>query len=182
MSFSARNIFKILSSFLMQKSPLHEEVCVPEETTAGLWGPLPDSHVVLFLDFDGVCHRCKNETFERMPLVEKLLDKCPSMVIVISSSWRECASITYLKSLFRLPYRDKVIGATDSVYLNLISQVCGLLSVRTLYFHIELKHLSALMTTNHYSRSVIHICKKPIITPASPNLILQLLTPGIICL
>ncbi|MGQ0304084.1 hypothetical protein [Escherichia coli] len=47
-----------------------------------------------------------------MPLVEKLLDKCPSMVIVISSSWRECASITYLKSLFRLPYRDKVIGAT----------------------------------------------------------------------
>ncbi|HHP9171863.1 TPA: HAD domain-containing protein, partial [Salmonella enterica subsp. enterica serovar 4,[5],12:i:-] len=47
----------------MQKSPLHEEVCVPEETTAGLWGPLPDSHVVLFLDFDGVCHRCKNETF-----------------------------------------------------------------------------------------------------------------------
>ncbi|WP_409998345.1 HAD domain-containing protein [Escherichia coli] len=102
----------------MQKSPLHEEVCVPEETTAGLWGPLPDSHVVLFLDFDGVCHRCKNETFERMPLVEKLLDKCPSMVIVISSSWRECASITYLKSLFRLPYRDKVIGATDSVYLK----------------------------------------------------------------
>lgn len=77
----------------MQKSPLHEEVCVPEETTAGLWGPLPDSHVVLFLDFDGVCHRCKNETFERMPLVEKLLDKCPSMVIVISSSWRECASM-----------------------------------------------------------------------------------------
>ncbi|UXF06956.1 hypothetical protein N5O75_26465 (plasmid) [Escherichia coli] len=53
-----------------------------------------------------------------MPLVEKLLDKCPSMVIVISSSWRECASITYLKSLFRLPYRDKVIGATDSVYLK----------------------------------------------------------------
>lgn len=102
----------------MQKSTLHEEVCVPEETTAGLWGPLPDSHVVLFLDFDGVCHRCKNETFERMPLVEKLLDKCPSMVIVISSSWRECASITYLKSLFRLPYRDKVIGATDSVYLK----------------------------------------------------------------
>ncbi|WP_311237457.1 hypothetical protein [Escherichia coli] len=59
MSFSARNIFKILSSFLMQKSPLHEEVCVPEETTAGLWGPLPDSHVVLFLDFDGVCHGAK---------------------------------------------------------------------------------------------------------------------------
>ncbi|MEY0865243.1 hypothetical protein AB7215_26100, partial [Escherichia coli] len=48
----------------MQKSPLHEEVCVPEETTAGLWGPLPDSHVVLFLDFDGVCHRCKNETLK----------------------------------------------------------------------------------------------------------------------
>ncbi len=57
----------------MQKSPLHEEVCVPEETTAGLWGPLPDSHVVLFLDFDGVCHRCKNETFERMPLGKRKL-------------------------------------------------------------------------------------------------------------
>ncbi len=85
----------------MQKSPLHEEVCVPEETTAGLWGPLPDSHVVLFLDFDGVCHRCKNETFERMPLVEKLLDKCPSMVIVVVQfvAW-VLASITYLKISF----------------------------------------------------------------------------------
>ncbi|EGL0106826.1 HAD domain-containing protein [Enterobacter hormaechei] len=70
------------------------------------------------LDFDGVCHRCKNETFERMPLLEKLLDNCPAMVIVISSSWRECANTSYLKSLFRVPYRDKIIGATGSVYLK----------------------------------------------------------------
>ncbi|EGO4234233.1 hypothetical protein ITZ56_001824 [Escherichia coli] len=118
MSSSARNLFKILSSFLIQKNPLHEEACVHEETTAGLWAPLPDSHVVLFLDFDGVCHRCKNETFERMPLLEKLLDNCPAMVIVISSSWRECANTRYLKSLFRMPYRDKIIGATGSVYLK----------------------------------------------------------------
>lgn len=118
MSSSARNLFKILSSFLIQKNPHHEEVCVHEETTAGLWAPLPDSHVVLFLDFDGVCHRCKNETFERMPLLEKLLDNCPAMVIVISSSWRECANTSYLKSLFRVPYRDKIIGATGSVYLK----------------------------------------------------------------
>ncbi len=104
--------------FLIQKNPHHEEVCVHEETTAGLWAPLPDSHVVLFLDFDGVCHRCKNETFERMPLLEKLLDNCPAMVIVISSSWRECANTSYLKSLFRVPYRDKIIGATGSVYLK----------------------------------------------------------------
>ncbi|MCK0361323.1 hypothetical protein MVA85_26270, partial [Salmonella sp. 14ESS1484] len=52
-----------------------------------------------------------------MHLIERLLDASPSMFIVISSSWRECGSITYLKSLFRSPYRDRVIGATPSLYL-----------------------------------------------------------------
>ncbi|HFV9915895.1 TPA: HAD domain-containing protein [Salmonella enterica subsp. diarizonae serovar 61:l,v:z35] len=88
-----------------------------EESTAGLWGPLPSIHVVLFLDFDGVIHKCQNESFEWMYLIERLLDASPSMFIVISSSWRECGSISYLKSLFRSPYRDRVIGATPSLYL-----------------------------------------------------------------
>lgn len=88
-----------------------------DESTAGLWGPLPLIHIVLFLDFDGVIHKCQNESFERMYLIEKLLDASPSMFIFISSSWRECGSITYLKSLFRSPYRDRVIGATPSLCL-----------------------------------------------------------------
>lgn len=94
-----------------------DEILSQEELTAGLWEPLPSIHVVLFLDFDGVVHKCQNESFERMYLIERLLDASPSMFIVISSSWRECGSITYLKSLFSSPYRGRVIGATPSLYL-----------------------------------------------------------------
>jgi hypothetical protein len=89
-----------------------------EMPVAGLWRPLPAKHVVLFLDFDGVCHPCQNETFDKMPLIERLLTQCPHMVIVISSSWRESASVGYLRSLFPKTCVDRVIGATGSLYLR----------------------------------------------------------------
>ncbi|MCW1829994.1 HAD domain-containing protein [Enterobacter asburiae] len=88
-----------------------------EKAVAGLWRPLPEKHVVLFLDFDGVCHPCQSETFEKMPLLERLLEECPAMVIVISSSWRECASVGYLRALFPKTCEDRLIGATSSLYL-----------------------------------------------------------------
>lgn len=110
-------LFNLCSSPQQPKNKDVDGILSHEEITAGLWGPLPSIHVVLFLDFDGVVHKCQNESFERMHLIERLLDASPSMFIVISSSWRECGSITYLKSLFRSPYRDRVIGATPSLYL-----------------------------------------------------------------
>ncbi|WP_263303127.1 HAD domain-containing protein [Escherichia fergusonii] len=117
-----------------------------------------------------------------MPLVEKLLDKCPSMVIVISSSWRECASITYLKSLFRLPYRDKVIGATDSVYLKPNQSGVRAAECEDFVFSHRVKAFICLDDDESLFPVGYPHLQKPIITPASPNLILQLLTPGIICL
>jgi len=115
------SIFKFLCKLRGSPQEFKNEevagVLSQDESTAGLWSPLPLIHVVLFLDFDGVVHPCQNESFEHMYLIEKLLDTCPSMFIVISSSWRECANTVYLKSLFRTPYRDRVIGATPSLYL-----------------------------------------------------------------
>ena len=89
-----------------------------EISTVGLWVKLPSPHVVCFLDLNRVLHACQNESLERMPLLEILLDECPSMYIVITSSWRESASISYLKSLFSASYRDRVIGATGSLYIS----------------------------------------------------------------
>ncbi|MWT73249.1 hypothetical protein GQM18_20075 [Escherichia coli] len=109
-----------------------EGILFQDESAAGLWMPLPSIHIVLFLDFDGVIHKCQNESFEQMYLIERLLDACPSMFIVISSSWRECASISYLKSLFRSPYRDRVIGATPS--LSLPSGNIGVRAAECEYF------------------------------------------------
>ncbi|MGV7963830.1 HAD domain-containing protein [Photorhabdus tasmaniensis] len=117
LSSVARTLLKLLPSSGKNKEIVGRDVTLQEESTAGLWSPLPFAHVVLFLDFDGVIHPCQNETFERMHLIEELLDACPAMVIIISSSWRECASVAYLKSIFRMPDRDRVIGATSLVYL-----------------------------------------------------------------
>lgn len=75
----------------------------------------PQDCVILFLDFDGVMHRCQNESFERMPLLEEILAKCPKMLIVISSSWRETMAIEGLRLLFSTLYRERIIGVTPSI-------------------------------------------------------------------
>ena len=86
-----QSIYKFLFNFMQFTEPPKNKdvdgILSHEESTAGLWGPLPLIHVVLS-DFDGVVHKCQNESFERMHLIERLLDASPSMFIVISSSWR----------------------------------------------------------------------------------------------
>lgn len=71
--------------------------------------------VLLYLDFDGVLHRRMNETFERMPLLVKILIQCPEIQIVVSSSWRETMSLDGLKYLFPVPFRHRIIGVTPSI-------------------------------------------------------------------
>ncbi len=73
------------------------------------------STVLLYLDFDGVLHRRMNETFERMPLLEKILIQCPEIQIVVSSSWRETMSLDGLKYLFPVPFRHRIVGVTPSI-------------------------------------------------------------------
>ncbi|HBW1715206.1 HAD domain-containing protein [Klebsiella pneumoniae] len=71
--------------------------------------------VLLYLDFDGVLHRRMNETFERMPLLEKILIQCQEIQIVVSSSWRETMSLDGLKYLFPVPFRHRIVGVTPSI-------------------------------------------------------------------
>ncbi|EMW0524807.1 hypothetical protein ABD552_005186 [Klebsiella pneumoniae] len=71
--------------------------------------------VLLYFDFDGVLHRRMNETFERMPLLEKILIQCPEIQIVVSSSWRETMSLDGLKYLFPVPFRHRIVGVTPSI-------------------------------------------------------------------
>lgn len=71
--------------------------------------------VLLYLDFDGVLHRRMNETFERMPLLEKILKQCPELHIVVSSSWRETMTLEGLKYLFPVAFRHRIIGVTPSL-------------------------------------------------------------------
>lgn len=70
-------LFNLCSSPQLPKNKDVDGILSHEEITAGLWGPLPSIHVVLFLDFDGVVHKCQNESFERMHLIERLLDASP---------------------------------------------------------------------------------------------------------
>lgn len=81
--------------------------------TEGLWTELPTPHVVLFLDFDGVLHRCANDSLEHVPLLEQVLEECPHLYLVVSSDWRRTCSIAYLQSVFSSAYRHRVIGATS---------------------------------------------------------------------
>ncbi len=56
-----------------------------------------------------------DQTFERMPLLEKILKQCPELHIVVSSSWRETMTSEGLKYLFPVAFRHRIIGVTPSL-------------------------------------------------------------------
>ncbi len=81
--------------------------------------------MILFLDFDGVLHpdavyltrhgvelRAEGELFMWAPILEKLLDDCPHIKVVLSTSWAR--ELGFSKAKKRLPesIRARVIGAT----------------------------------------------------------------------
>lgn len=70
---------------------------------------------VLFLDFDGVMHpeRCDvDKYFCRRELLEAWLRLRPSVVVVISSSWREAHSLDEIQSFFSEDIGPRVVGVT----------------------------------------------------------------------
>lgn len=70
---------------------------------------------ILFLDFDGVTHPegCRTaDLFCRLPLIEDVLLRHPSVLMVISSSWRAFRPLEKLRQRFRLDLRDRVVGCT----------------------------------------------------------------------
>lgn len=84
---------------------------------------------LLFLDIDGVMHSVDrvqgNQTstgidytddrlFEHLPFLGRILDQCPDVSVVISSSWRESHTLTELQGFFG-DWGHRVIGTTVSI-------------------------------------------------------------------
>jgi hypothetical protein len=83
--------------------------------------------VILYLDFDGVLHdedvwwhkkygiylRTPGRTlFEWMQILEKILEKYPSVKIVLATTWVAKRSFRYALKKLSPPLRQRVIGAT----------------------------------------------------------------------
>lgn len=75
---------------------------------------------IIFLDIDGVMHSVDkvgiesvSGLFEYLPLLGTVLDRCPDVSVIISSSWRDTHSLPELQALFG-DYGHRVIGTTLS--------------------------------------------------------------------
>lgn len=84
---------------------------------------------VLFLDIDGVLHDVSaaeieytetgiqitgSRLFQRLPLLEELMNRCPDVSILISSSWQEHYSVDELRGLLGTA-GSRVIDSTRSM-------------------------------------------------------------------
>ena len=72
--------------------------------------------MILFLDFDGVLHPavCTSdaELLCCRPLLEAVLQECPQVEIVISSTWREARTLVQLQSMFSADIGARIVGVT----------------------------------------------------------------------
>lgn len=71
--------------------------------------------MILFLDFDGTTHPLgghSKDDFCCLPRIEKVLREFPHVRVVISSWWRDGATLEQLRSYFSHDIRERVIGAT----------------------------------------------------------------------
>ncbi len=71
--------------------------------------------VLLYLDFDGVLHRRMNETFERMPLLEKNFKTMSRITYSRVQQLEETMTLEGLKYLFPVAFRHRIIGVTPSL-------------------------------------------------------------------
>jgi hypothetical protein len=78
--------------------------------------PTIKSHMILFLDFDGVLHpavcSADAELLCCRPLLESVLRDCPDVDIVISSTWRERRTLSQLQALFSPDIGARIVGVT----------------------------------------------------------------------
>lgn len=74
--------------------------------------------MILFLDFDGVLHSelaAEADLFGLLPRFESILRDFPDVQIVISSSWRENASLDDLRARFSPDIARRIIGTTPVI-------------------------------------------------------------------
>lgn len=84
---------------------------------------------LLFLDIDGVMHSVDRvqvnlastridytggRLFEHLPLLGRILDQCPDVSVIISSSWRDSHTLPELQGFFG-DWGHRVIGTTVRV-------------------------------------------------------------------
>ena len=112
------SLFKRMKTKLMpphSNKTLEEKPVLPvragDHVSSLLIRPLVSRIPTVFLDFDGVCHRNFNESFEKLPLIESLLEQHDCQ-IVISSNWRETCSEEVLKDRVGEVIWSRVVGFT----------------------------------------------------------------------
>jgi len=73
---------------------------------------------VLFLDFDGVLHPNCSAPSDCFCLLPALADTIApfELDIVISSSWRHHRTLRWMKRLFPVPCRKRIIGTTEDPF------------------------------------------------------------------
>lgn len=76
---------------------------------------LEESAMILFLDFDGTTHPfgCNSkDDFSCLPRIERVLREFPKVRVVISSWWRDGATLEQLRSYFSHDMCERVIDVT----------------------------------------------------------------------
>ncbi|MGQ0730335.1 HAD domain-containing protein [Acidovorax sp.] len=75
--------------------------------------------MTLFLDFDGVTHplHChESNHFSRLAGIEAVLRTCPSVEVVLSTTWRLQYPFDQLREKFSRDIQPRVIGATEAAF------------------------------------------------------------------
>lgn len=73
--------------------------------------------MVIFLDFDGVLHSSpagERGHFFHLARVENIFREFPSLMVVISSSWREAYPSEVILGLFSEDIQDRILGMTPN--------------------------------------------------------------------
>ncbi|EGT5675613.1 hypothetical protein AGJ34_21840 [Cronobacter dublinensis subsp. dublinensis] len=79
------------------------------------WGEVVSDLHWLFLDIDGVLHRAENGSLEFMPVLSDVLNQCPYVRVILSTSWRLGASKKDVLSHFPSEMRPFIVGANPDL-------------------------------------------------------------------
>ncbi len=112
--------------------------------------------VLLYLDFDGVLHRRMNETFERMPLLEKNFKTMSRITYSRVQQLRETMTLEGLKYLFPVAFRHRIIGCYTFTSGSKGYRICSVQRVPLHARHMGSTSLLSLMM-NH---TVFHLGAK----------------------
>ena len=98
------------------------------------------SKIVLFLDFDGVCHRDRarpDEYFKNKGLIEDVIRSFSGLQVVVSSTWKNGYSIDELARHFSEDIRNRFMDVTPSLKNSSDSYVPGHISENPRQWEIE---------------------------------------------